>query len=349
MKRLIKSLAGVLALMIPVCFAIAEQKKNELNIFIWSEYIDPEIVTSFEKEFNAKVTIDLYEESESMVAKLAAGGASQYDIVVPPDYTVPGMVARGLIRPIDRTQVPNFKNLKEKFLNPGFDPGNKFTVPYQWGTTGIYVRKQPGKEIDKTWGLFFDPAKQPGPFLFVDGMRESINAALLYLKYPVNSTDKAQLLEAMKLLQETKKRSRGLVTGAGGKNKVLSKEVTMAVAYNGDALRGVAEDPETVYFIPREGAEIWIDSLAIPAGAPHPEMAHKFINYILDPKVGAQLSNFNQYATPNAASMEFINAEDKANELIYPNEETMKKLHLNVDLGSATKLYDEIWTRVRAG
>jgi spermidine/putrescine transport system substrate-binding protein len=134
----------------------------------------------------------------------------------------------------------------------------------------------------------------------------------------------------------------------GAKNKVLAKVCQMAIVYNGDAVRGMAEDPETYYFVPREGSEIWIDNMAIPAKAPHRDLAEKFINYLLDAKIGAQLSNFNRYATPNKAALEFIRPEDLKNPAIYPPADLMEKLHFVKDLGAKTQWYDELWTQIKS-
>jgi spermidine/putrescine transport system substrate-binding protein len=317
-------------------------------VFIWSEYLDPKIVAQFEKEFDCKVTIDLYEDNESMMAKLAGGGSSLYDICVPSDYIIPALLKEKLLAPLRAENIPNIKNLDPQFANREYDPGNQYTVPYQWGTSGLYVRKEKGETIDETWGLIFDAQRQPGPFLLLDDARTTIGVALLYKGRNVNNTDKAQLREARDLILDAKKRSRGFEGGVGGKNKVLAHVCKMAMVYNGDAVRGMKEDPDTYYFVPREGSEIWLDNIAIPAKAPHRELAEKFINYILDAKIGAQLSTFNRYATPNKAAREFIAPEDLKNPVIYPPPEVMQKLQFVKDLGAKSQWYDELWTQIKS-
>jgi spermidine/putrescine transport system substrate-binding protein len=322
--------------------------EGALNVFIWSEYIDPEIVKDFETQNHCKVSIDLYEDNESMLAKLQAGGTSQYDIVVPSDYIMPAMIAGNLLAPIRHENVPNMVNLDDRLASPPFDPGNVYSAPYQWGTVGIYLRKKAGKEPERTWGLVFDAKKQWGNFLMIDSQREMIGPALKFGGHSINSTDEGELKGALKLLLDAKKRSQGFEGGVGGKNKVLSKSADLAVVYNGDAVRGTKEDADTMYFVPEEGGEIWMDSMAIPAQAPHRDMAEKFVNFILDPHVGARLSNFNQYATPNKASREFVNKEDLANDAIYPTDAMMAKLEFLKELGDKSRLYDEIWTQAKS-
>lgn len=332
-----------------LCAASAYAQKNKLNVFIWSEYIDPKIIQNFEKEFDCKVTVYLYEDNEkSMVAKLQGGGASLYDIVVPSDYVIPSMISQKLLAPLRHQNIPNLKNADPQFANREYDPGNKYTVPYQWGTVGLYVRKKAGETIDETWGLIFDAKKQIGSFLMIDDSRAAIGAALRYKGYSLNTTDKKQMKEARDILIEAKKRSLGFEGGVGAKNKVLAKVCRIGMVYNGDAVRGMKEDADTYYFVPKEGGEIWLDNLAIPAKAPNREMAEKFINYILDAKVGAQLSNFNQYATPNKAALEFIKPEDLKNPDIYPPPDIMKNIEFVKDLGSKTGWYDELWTSIKS-
>jgi len=270
---------------------------GQLNLFIWSEYIDPKVVADFEKAFGCKVVIDLYEDDAAMMAKLQGGGASLFDVVVPPDHKVPALIQLGLIAPLRRENIPNFKNLEPKFVNPPYDRGNKFTVAYQWGTVGIYARRS-GAVVPDSWGLVFDPKQQPGPFVLIDNARDLIGAALKFKGHSLNSTDPAQLKEARDLILAAKKRCLGFEGSVGGKNRVLGKSAKAAIVYSGEAARGLTEDKQTAYVIPREGSQIWLDNLAVLSKAPHRDLAEKFINFILDGPVGARISNFTQFASP---------------------------------------------------
>jgi len=331
-----------------LCAVTARAATYKLNLFIWSEYIDPAIIEDFEKRFDAKVTIDLYEDEASMMAKLQGGGAAQYDVIVPPDHTVPALIKLKLIAPLRAENIPNMRHIDERFASPWYDPSNRFTVPYQWGTVGIYARKPADKAYNESWALLFDAQQQPGKFVLIDGMRDTIGAALKYKGHSLNSTSTRDLGEAMNLLIDAKKRSLGFEGGVGGKNKVLAKEAIAAMAYSGDAMRGVKEDAETYYFIPKEGSQIWVDNLAVCAKAPHRIVAEKFLDFILKPEVGAQLADYNQYATPNKTALQFVRPENLNNPMIYPTADVMKRLEFLHDLGKQTKLYDEVWTQVKA-
>ncbi|GEM48240.1 polyamine ABC transporter substrate-binding protein [Deinococcus cellulosilyticus] len=323
---------------------------KELRIYNWSEYMDPQILKDFEKKTGIKVRQDLFESNEEMVAKLQAGGVSQYDIIVPSNFIVPTLINLKLVQPLDLKKIPNLKNLDPKFKKLPFDPNNKYSVAYQWGTIGLVYNKDVIKKPPTSWAVIFDPKQANKKFVMFDSIREMMAIALGYLGHDINTVDPNQVKAAGKLLFDTKKNSnfQGFDAGVVGKNKVLAGTVTMAVAYNGDAARAMSESPKIGYVLPKEGGSIWVDSLMVPAKAPNKDAAMQFINYILDAKVGAQLSNFIQYATPNKASLPYINAKDRKNPAIYPTEAEIKNLKYIVDLGKNNRLYDEVWTEVKS-
>ena len=323
-------------------------QQNVLNVFNWSEYIDPKILKDFEKKFNAKVNYSLFESNEDLISKLETSGKGQYDLVVPGQYAVPILIKKGLLEKLDRAQIPNLKNLGKKFMNPSYDPGNTYTAAYQWGTVGIVYDKKKLPNPEQTWGLLFDKTRQKGPFLMMDSTREMIGPALMYLGKSLNTTSKDDLKKVLAVMIDAKNRSLGFDGGVGARNKVAAGQATVGVAYNGDCVKLQDENPNIGYFVPKEGSVIYVDNMALAAGAPNPKLAHAFINYILEPKVGAQLSNFNRYATPNDAAKPFINPKDVKNLGVYPSQAIMDKLEFITDLGDVNKLYDSIWTKIKA-
>jgi len=348
MRKMTLFLVILALLSVPVASAA-----EELRIFTWSEYMDEEkMPADFEAKYGIKVRLDIYENNEEMVAKLQAGGVSQYDIIVPSDYIMPVLINQKLIQPLDLAKIPNLDNLKPLFRETSYDPGNKYSVAYQWGTVGLMYRKDKvSEDAVRSWSVLFDPAKQPGPFWLIDSVREMMGIALLYEGYDFNSTNPQELKAAADLLVATKKTGNcmGFKPGVGGKNDVVAGTAVAAIVYNGDAIQSVTENPDLLGFvIPKEGSEIWFDSMCIPAKAPNADAAHKWINWILEPEVGAELSNYNQYATPNAASEAFITPEDLQNPGIYPTPDIMKTLHFTKDLGKENRIMDEAWTRAKA-
>jgi spermidine/putrescine transport system substrate-binding protein len=323
-------------------------QKAKLNLFIWSEYVDPAVVADFAKQFDCQVVIDLYEDDASMMAKLQAGGLALYDLVAPPDHRVPAMVELGLLAPLRLERIPNLKNLDERFLNPPFDRGNKHTVAYQWGTVGLFARPPSGQRLPETWGLLFDPQQQCGPFVLMDSPRDLLAAALRYKGYSLNSTNPKELKEVRDLLLQAKRRCVGFEGSVGGKNKVLGKVAQVAQVYSGEAARGMREDKQTCYLLPREGSILWVDSLAVLAKAPHRDLAERFINFALEARNGARISGFTQFASPNWASRAFLNPDDLGNPAIYPPPEAMKRVEFLNVLGAGYRLYDEVWTQLKA-
>ncbi|MGQ9600037.1 MAG: ABC transporter substrate-binding protein [Anaerolineae bacterium] len=352
MKR-IACLAMVLALMVSMASCAPkgggkQELAKELHVYNWSEYIDPEIYADFEKEFGVKVIEDTFASNEDLLAKLQAG-ASGYDLIVPSDYMVAIMIELKLLAELNYDNIPNFKNIGDKFRDPPYDPGNKYSVPYQWGTTGIGYNLDMFEEPPDSWAYLFDPAyasAYAGKMSMLNDSREAIGAALKYLGYSLNSTDEQQLAEAKQLLIQQKQWVK-TYDSEGFEDLLAAGETVIAHGWSGDFFQAAAEAPQVWYVIPREGATIWADNLCIPKTAPSQYTAEVFINYLLQPEVGAKISNYTWYASPNTAAEKFINAEILEDPAIYPPPEVMDKLEFIRDVGEATPIYDRIWTEIK--
>ncbi|MEJ2732845.1 MAG: spermidine/putrescine ABC transporter substrate-binding protein [Anaerolineae bacterium] len=322
---------------------------EELHIYNWSEYIDPEIYEDFEQEFGVKVIEDTFASNEDLLAKLQAG-ATGYDIIVPSDYMVAIMVELDLLAEINYDNIPNFENIDETFLNPPYDPDNKYSVPYQWGTTGIGYNADLFEDPPDSWAYLFDPemaAPYAGRMSMLNDSRESIGAALKYLGYSINSTDEQELEEAKQLLIQQKEWV-SAYDSDGFEDLLASGEVDIGHGWSGDYFAAAEEAEQVWYIIPQEGGVIWTDNLCIPKSAPSQYTAEVFINYLLQPEVGAQITNYTWFGSPNKASEEFIDAEILEEPAIYPPPEVMDKLEFIRDVGEATAIYDRIWTEIKA-
>jgi len=326
-----------------------QELAEELHVYNWSEYIDPEIYADFEEEFGVKVIEDTFASNEDLLAKFQAG-ASGYDLIVPSDYMVNIMNQLGLLAELNFDNIPNFSNIDERFKDPPYDPGNKVSVPYQWGTTGIGYDTDVFEEPPDSWGYLFDPemaAPYAGKISILNDPREALGAALKYLGYSLNTTDEAQLEEAKQLLLQQK----ALVAtydSEGFEDLLAAGETQLAHGFSGDFFMAAVEAPQIWYAIPKEGATIWTDNLAIPKTANSQYTAEVFINYLLRPEVGAKVSNYTWYASPNKAATEFISEEITGEPAIYPPEEVMERLEFISDVGEATTLYDRIWTEIKS-
>jgi spermidine/putrescine transport system substrate-binding protein len=314
--------------------------EKELHIYNWSDYIAADTVSNFEKEFGVEVTYDTYESNEEMVAKLQAG-ASGYDIVVPSGYIVPVLVATNLITPIHRKYLPNFANISPLFQNLPTDPGNRYTVPWQWGTSGIAYRTDKVSTAVDSWAIFHDPRYAKKMTMMDDG-REVIGSQLRYRGHSLNSTDPAELAQAKADAIDAKKQLKAYIS-APVKAQLISGDVWISQLWSGDTAQAKVEQPNLGYVIPKEGCTIWSDSLCIPRSAPDKRAAHEWMNYILRPEVAAAISEATGYGTPNAAASKLLKTP-----VPYPTQEELKRLEFQVDLGKDTALWDQIWTEIKS-
>ncbi|QBG48992.1 spermidine/putrescine ABC transporter substrate-binding protein [Verrucomicrobia bacterium S94] len=335
------------ALALGALLAGSAAAREELNIYIWSEYTEPELTKAFEEKYDCKVIETNYENCEEMVAKLQAGGLSQYDMVFPSDYILPSMIQLGLLEELDHSRIPNIKNLTDTFTSPSFDPGNKYSVAYQWGTVGLIYNIEKFGKID-SWKAILE-ADDSTRFSLFDSEREMTGIALAYLGYSMNTTNKKELMEAAQLLIKAKKKKgySGFDANVGGFSKVQAGTLDMSFCYSGDAFANFKDNDHLSYVIPKEGTVVWCDSMCITRKAPNKDLAYKYINFILDAKNGAQLSNYIAFATPNKASLPLIDKELIENPSIYPDAATEKKLEFILDAGANTAMYGELWKMIK--
>ena len=344
-----KTFLAILALFLVVAAGpVQAAPQDHLTVFIWSEYIDPAVVKDFEQDTGLKVRFDYYESNEEMIAKLQSGGVRQYDLIFPSTYFLPALKNLKLIQPLDKSKLPGLANLDPEFSRKLVeDPGHEFSVPYQWGTSGLVVRGE-GK-VEASWSSLFRPPAGSGSYIIFDTARDAIGSALKFLGYSLNSEDPKEIEEAKNLLIAAKARPEffGFDGGVGGLNKVVGGLAVMAQVYSGEAIRAQEEEENIRFILPQEGFEVWTDLMAVPARAPNPEGAHAFIDYLLRPEIGARVATYNRYATPNAASLAFIPPEDLENPALYPPAEMLEKSEYIKDLGPNNRLYDEAWTAVK--
>jgi spermidine/putrescine-binding protein len=326
--------------------APAASSSGKLNIYIWSEYLPQEVLDEFQKRTGISVTVDTYDSNETLMAKLASGVAG-YDLVVPSDYIIQPLVRQQLILPLDKSRLSNLVNLDPAFLNQSFDPGNGFSIPYLWGTTGLgYNKKIITTPVD-SWDVLFDP-KFSGRILMLNDMRECFTVALKKMGKSLNETDPDTLRQAADLL----KTQHALVRAYDSENfdKTLeSGDVVLAHGYNGQFAKVVAEQPDTfAYVLPKEGGTIWMDNVCIPAGAKNIDAAYLFMNFILEPQAAARIVNGVSYASANTAAKPFIDPKILNDRNIYPTPDMLKNWEFLNDVGKTSRQLDELWTEIKA-
>jgi spermidine/putrescine-binding protein len=324
-----------------------------LNLYAWSEYVPQQLLDDFSEQTGIRVNYDTYSSNEELLAKLQAG-ASGYDVIIPSDYIVTIMIHQGMLEELDLSQIPNFANVGEDFKDPYFDPGNKYSVPYQWGTTGLLYDPTAVPFEPQSWEDLWDPAFA-NRLVALDDEREIIGVALQVLGYDKNTTDSAQLEEARAKLAELMPNIR-LFDSDSPESALLSGEAWAGIVWNGNATLGYWEDSNLAYICPTEGCGIWFDNLSIPKGAPHPEAALQFIDYVLSPEASVLISEEFPYSNPNEAAIEYLATYDSELHDLYmsfagtnPPQDFLDRATPIKDVGEATSLYDRIWTEIKGG
>jgi len=324
---------------------------DEIFLYNWSDYMDPAIKDQFEQECGVKVTETNYDSNETMLATLQAGGAD-YDIIVPSDYMVTTLIDEGLVMELDYNVITNIKNMEEANLKTYFDPEQKYTVPYFWGTSGFAVDTSVVKDVKPSWSMLFDPdSPYCGQISMLNDERETLGAALMYLGYSINDTDPAHLEEAKNLLLDQSKCVKAYDSETNDE-LIISGETVLAHMWTGDAITSGSPDAggreEIDYVIPSEGCTIWQDNMMIPKAAPNAYTAMVFMNYLHFPDVAAQNAEYVGYATPNKAAKEVLDPDMLADERVYPPAEVSTHLQWIEDVGDALELYDRVWTEFKA-
>ena len=338
-KRMFIGVAS-LALLI----SCSSKEEQVLHVYNWSDYIDPAVVRDFEAQHQVKVIYDTFASNEELLAKMQAGG-QQYDVIFPSDYMVEIMVEEQLLAPIDHTKIPNFKGMDPKFQDPPYDPQSAHSVAFTYGTSGIgYNEAAIGGSLD-SWSALWDPAFAKR-VLLLDDMRESFAIAYKMLGYSINDTDPAHLEEAKDLLLKQKDI---LLKYESSMNKdlLLNEEALISHYWAGDMYQVIDEAEGFAFTIPKEGAVLFTDCMAIPQSAPHKELAHAFINHILDPQMAGRVINEIWYAMPIPAALPYVDEEIRNDENIFPSEEVLSRCEFLTDLGEFNQAMDRAWTEIK--
>jgi spermidine/putrescine transport system substrate-binding protein len=326
----------------------ADKSRKTLRIYVWTDYIDKQVIKDFETQTGVKIIEENFPSNEVMISKLKAGGTN-YDLIIPSDYMIGSMKQDRLLMKLPKDKIPNLQYLAPRFQAVSYDPDLEYTVPYMWGTTGFAYNSNKITNPPKSWKEFFDPsfaqaAKQRLSLL--DDPREVIAAALKSNSHSLNSTRPDELNQAKEKVLALKPFISRFDT-MSYKDLLASGDLWVAQAYSGDVVKMQLQNPELRYVIPEDGATLWIDNLAIPAGAPHPELAAEFINFIMTPEVNKQIALSIRYATTNAKARELLPRSELENASIYPSSEVEARLELFKDLGTETEIIDTLWAEVR--
>lgn len=328
----------------------SESTNGEVIVYNWGEYIDPDVLVMFEEETGIKVVYDEYETNETMYPKVEAG-AAQYDLVCPSDYMIDKMIEKGLVQELNFDNIPNAKQyIGEQYYKQSkeFDPENKYSIPYCWGTVGILYNQTMVSEPVTSWDVLWD-SQYENNILMQDSVRDAFMVALKRNGDSMNSTDEAELNAAKDSLIKQKSLVQAYVVDQV-RDKMIGNEAAIGVIYSGEAIYTQRENSDLVYVIPEEGTNVWIDSWVMLKDAPNKENAEKFLDFLCRPEIALKNFEYITYSTPNTGAQELIEDEDIKNSPIafpdlsqYNNIETFQYLGEEFD-----EKLNELWKQVKS-
>ena len=340
----------IIALCIPALMGFSwgqreSKSKVTLNVYNWGDYIDEDVLDSFEEETGIKVNYETFATNEDMYVKVKQGG-TKFDVIIPSDYMIARMIKEDLLEKIDATRLPTFKNIDPRFLKLEFDPKNEYSVPYMWGTLGIlYNKKMVDKKVD-SWNILWDK-KYAKQILMMDSVRDTLAVAFMCLGYSLNTTDKGKLQEAAELLIKQKPLVRAYV-GDNGKDMMINGEAALSVNYSGDAVFAMEKNPDLAYAIPKEKTNLWVDSMVVPKNSAHKKEALLFIDFMNSSEIAKMNAEFIGYSTPNKETFALLDAETRNNPAAYPGDKDLPPWEVFVDIGEANAEYSRVWTEIKS-
>lgn len=349
MKRVLASLL-TLAVFVSVSVGFTgcgseEGKKVTLKVYNWGDYIGENVVKKFEDKYNINVVYDTFATNEDMYVKLKAGG-SDYDVAIPSDYMIKRMIDEEMVNKIDFNNIPNYKFIDARFKDLAYDPKNEYSVPYMWGTVGIIYNKTMVKDTVDSWNILWDK-KYDKQIFMLDSQRDSIGITLKKLGYSLNTKKLEELENAKDELIKQKDIVQAYV-GDEVKDKMISGEAAMAVVWSGDAVFMKKENPDLEYSIPKEGSNLWFDSMVVLKNTKHQKEAEQFIDFMCDKDIAFENADYIGYSTPQTETKKMMSEDLLGDIAAYPSDEQIKNCEVFEDLSDSIKEYDRIWTEITA-
>lgn len=319
---------------------------NQLYVYTWAGYTDEDLLQSFTTTTGIKPTVDVFDANETMLNKVQAGGGSAYSIIYPSDYMVRQMRELGLLTELDHGRLESLNHLLPQFQSPSYDPGNRYSVPVSWGTTGLIYNTKKLKQAPEDWDyLWIHQQELSRRMTLINDVREVMGAVLRMLGYSYNSTNPQQIQQAYEKLKVLKPAIASFTTDAW-KEQMLAGDLLIAMCYSADAADAISENPSLQYVIPKSGSSLWTDTMVIPKFAPNPEAAYAWINFMLQPTVAAQVTDRLNFATPNQTAIKQLPAKIINNPSIFAPKSLLDKCERIAPLGDFTEVYDRYWTQL---
>jgi spermidine/putrescine transport system substrate-binding protein len=326
----------------------AEGNKKALSIYTWDSYVDPQLTEAFQAETGIQVIADIFNSNETMLATFQAGKGAIYSIIYPSDYKVSEMIKHKFLSPLDHSRLNGLKKLLPQFQDSAYDPGNRYSVPVSWGTTGLLFNTDvlPPPE---DWHYLWQHQQQLNrKMTLLDDTREVMGATLKSLGHSYNSTKPREIKQAYEKLLKLKPAVTTFTTDAW-KDRLLAGDLLLAMVYSADAVRLIHENPDSklAYVIPKSGTSLWSDTMVIPRTAPNPDAAYAWINFMLQPAIAADVTERLFFATPNRAAMDQLPAFLRNNQNLFPPDEVLQRCERIQPLDpKVTELYEQYWTKL---
>jgi len=343
MKKVLCILLAVLMLL-PVFTACGNSDKPTLNILNWGDFIAPELLDQFTEETGIEVNYSTMTSNEEMLVKLSASDCI-YDLCFPSEYIVEKLIAQDMLYEINKENIPNLKNIDEKFLNMSYDPDNTYSVPYMWCTVGILYNTTMVEEPVTSWDILWDETYD-GKILMYDSVRDTIGITLRKLGYSLNTRDENAIAEARDALIAQKPIVRAYLTD-DAKTEMINGNAAMTVIYSGDAMYCMMENPDLAFAVPEEGSNYSFDNAIIPKTSANKENAEKFIDFLCRADVAKVNTEYIGYSTPNKAALDMMDAEWIEDETYNPPQEVLDRCEIFHDLGDFIEVYNDAWLKIK--
>ncbi|WP_247950162.1 ABC transporter substrate-binding protein [Streptococcus constellatus] len=352
MKKLYSFLMGIVAIILilwGLSHHIESRTKigsgDKLVIYNWGDYIDPELLTKFTKETGIQVQYETFDSNESMYTKIKQGGTT-YDIAIPSEYMISKMMSEHLLEKLDHSQIKGLENIGKRFLNQSFDPRNRYSIPYFWGTLGIVYNTELVKTAPKHWSDLWR-SEYKNSIMMIDGAREVMGVGLNALGYSLNSKNTKQLQEAVDKLYTLTPNIKAIVADEM-KGYMIQNNAAIGVSFSGEARQMLDKNPKLRYVVPPEASNLWFDNIVIPKTVKNKKAAYQFINFMLKPENAYKNALYVGYSTPNVLAKAMLPKEVQEDRAFYPDEETMKHLEVYQQLGAKwLGIYNDLYLQVK--
>jgi spermidine/putrescine transport system substrate-binding protein len=340
-----RSVAAALGLGLANCTAKPSQS---LGVYLWADYSSRRVFDRFSQETGIATTIDNYDSNETMLAKVQAGGAAAYSLLYPTDYMVKQMTELGLLSPIDPAKVPNLSQVADPWKNPTYDPGNKHSIPFSWGTTGFLRNTKTFDKPIRNWAdLWTHRDALRGKLVLMDDMREVMGGSLKSLGYSYNSTNPKEIEAAYNHLRDLKP-TIAQFSSFGWESQLIAGDLAVAMTFSGPGNSLPKANPMLEFTIPQSGTSLWTDTIVIPKTAPNPEAAYRWINFILQPANLVDMLGELSFAPVSQTAIDQLPATTRTNPKLFPPQDLLAKCEAIASVGDSLKLYEQYWTQLKS-